>query len=49
MKIENNDIGKRIDKYLGETTDYTRSKIQKMIENGNILVNNNKVKSKERK
>ena len=44
MKIENNDIGKRIDKYLGETTDYTRSKIQKMIENGNILVNNNKVK-----
>ncbi len=45
MKIENNDIGKRIDKYLGETTDYTRSKIQKMIENGNILVNNNKVKS----
>lgn len=45
MKIENNDIGKRLDKYLGETTDYTRSKIQKMIENGNILVNNNKVKS----
>lgn len=45
MKPENNDIGKRIDKYLGETTDYTRSKIQKMIENGNVIVNNNKVKA----
>ena len=49
MQVDENNINKRIDKYLGETTDYTRSKIQKMIENGNILVNNNKVKSKERK
>lgn len=45
MKIENDNIGKRIDKYLGETTDYTRSKIQKMIENGSVLVNNSKVKA----
>ena len=45
MIIENNDIGKRIDKYLGETTEYTRSKIQKMIENKNVLVNGKEVKS----
>ena len=44
MIIENNDVGKRIDKYLGETTEYTRSKIQKMIENKNILVNGKEVK-----
>ena len=39
MIVEINDSGKRIDKYLNENTEYTRSKIQKMIENGNILVN----------
>lgn len=44
MIVEINDSGKRIDKYLNENTEYTRSKIQKMIENGNILVNNIKVK-----
>lgn len=44
MIVEINDSGKRIDKYLNENTEYTRSKIQKMIENGNILVNNVKVK-----
>jgi 23S rRNA pseudouridine1911/1915/1917 synthase len=42
--VEINDSGKRIDKYLNENTEYTRSKIQKMIENGNILVNDVKVK-----
>jgi 23S rRNA pseudouridine1911/1915/1917 synthase len=42
--VEINDSGKRIDKYLNENTEYTRSKIQKMIENGNILVNDIKVK-----
>ena len=45
MIIEINDIGKRIDKYLGENTEYTRSKIQKMIENENVLVNGKKVKA----
>jgi len=45
MIIDNTYVGTRIDKYLGETTEYTRSKIQKMIENENILVNNKKVKS----
>ena len=44
MIIDSKDIGTRIDKYLGENTDYTRSKIKKMIESGNILVNNQKVK-----
>ena len=43
MIVEINDSGKRIDKYLNENTEYTRSKIQKMIENGNILVNDVKV------
>lgn len=44
MIVEIKDSGKRIDKYLNENTEYTRSKIQKMIENGNILVNDVKVK-----
>ena len=45
MIIETNDVGKRIDKFLGETTEYTRSKIQKMIENKNIIVNGKEVKA----
>ena len=44
MIVEINDSGKRIDKYLNENTEYTRSKIQKMIDNGHILVNDIKVK-----
>ena len=32
MIIDSDNQGKRIDKYLGENTEYTRSKIQKMIE-----------------
>lgn len=44
MIIDTNNIGTRIDKYLTDNTDYTRSKIQKMIENGNILVNNKQTK-----
>ena len=35
----------RIDKYLMSVTDYTRSRIQKYIDNGKILVNGVKVKS----
>ena len=35
----------RIDKYLSENTDFTRNKIQKLIDDGNILVNGKKVKS----
>lgn len=45
MIIDSENQGKRIDKYLGETTEYTRSKIQKMIENKNILVNGKEVKA----
>ena len=44
MIIDTNNIGTRIDKYLTDNSDYTRSKIQKMIENGNILVNNKQTK-----
>lgn len=44
MVVEFSDKGKRIDTYLVENTDYTRSKIQKMIENENILVDGKKVK-----
>ena len=41
--IDNQDI--RIDKYLMNNTSYSRSKIQKMIDNENILVNDKVVKS----
>ncbi|MGM9881338.1 MAG: RluA family pseudouridine synthase [Bacilli bacterium] len=44
MIIDSTYIGQRLDKYLGETTDYTRSKIKKMIDNESILVNGKKVK-----
>ena len=45
MIIEDITIGQRIDKFLVENTDYTRSKIQKMIETDNVLVNGNSIKS----
>ena len=32
MIVDINNIGKRIDKYLCDNTEYTRSKIQKMID-----------------
>ena len=35
----------RIDKYLDENLDETRTKIQKLIKNGNVLVNGRQVKS----
>ena len=35
----------RVDKYLSEVTDYSRSTIQKMIEDGFVKVNNKNVKS----
>lgn len=40
---DNNQV--RIDKYLMNNTDISRSKIQKMIDNGYILVNNKNVKA----
>lgn len=42
--VENNE--ERIDKYLASNTEYSRSLIQKMIEEGYILVNNNLTKPK---
>ena len=44
MIVNSNDVGMRIDKYLNESTDYSRSKIKKMIEEGYILVNDKEVK-----
>ncbi len=45
MIIDENNVGIRIDKYLTDNTEYTRSKIKKMIENGNVLVNSKQIKS----
>jgi len=45
MKIIANENQKRIDKYLSEITDYSRSTIQKMLNEGHILVNNKPVKA----
>ena len=41
--IDNDEI--RIDKYLIDKIDISRSKIQKLIDDGKILVNDNVVKS----
>lgn len=38
MELKVQDSGNRIDKFVADKTDYTRSAIQRMIENGNILV-----------
>ena len=43
LKVEDN--GVRIDKYIASNTELSRSKIQKMIEDGKILVNNKQVKT----
>ena len=43
IKVEDNDI--RIDKYLLSKLDISRSKLQKMVTNGNVLVNDNKIKN----
>ena len=45
MELKVSDCNIRLDKYLLDKTDYSRSKIQKMIESGSILVNDNVVKS----
>lgn len=44
MEVQTQDIGKRIDKYLTEQLDYSRTIIQKMLEENKITVNNTKVK-----
>lgn len=45
MQVDKNNINKRIDKYLSENTEYSRSTIQKMIDNGNITVNSKPTKA----
>lgn len=49
IKVDSQDLNYRIDKYLNEEceelADVSRSYIQKLIENNNILVNNNIIKS----
>ena len=44
MKIKSSDENIRIDKYLSTVTDYSREYISKMIKDGFVLVNNNKIK-----
>ena len=41
----NETIDKRLDQYLSEVTDYSRSTIQKMIKDNDILVNGKTIKS----
>jgi len=43
MEIKVEDNGIRIDKYLSEKIDLSRSKIQKLIDDNKILVNNNSI------
>lgn len=44
--VDSSDKGERIDRYLSEELeDISRSRIQKLLEDGNILVNNKNVKS----
>ena len=45
LKVTDLDKSVRIDKYLSDNTDLTRSKIQKLIDDENILVNNKKIKN----
>ena len=45
MEIKVNDGGTRIDKYLSSVTDLSRSKIQKLLNDDNILVNGKSIKS----
>ena len=43
--IVNEDVNERIDKYLSDITDYSRSLILKMLKDECILVNDNIVKA----
>ena len=42
LKVIEKDAQNRIDKYVSENTELTRSTAQRMIDNGNILVNRQK-------
>ena len=45
IRIESNDLGKRIDVVIMEHSDYSRSKVQKLIEDDKVLVNDKEIKS----
>lgn len=44
VHVDKIDVGKRIDAYLAENTEFSRSNIQRLIENEKILVNNKNIK-----
>ena len=44
MELKAQEPFNRIDKYVADCTDFTRNTVQRMIENGNILVNGKKTK-----
>lgn len=44
-QVEENDIGKRLDLFLTEAADYSRSQIQKLITDGLATINGNMVKA----
>lgn len=44
IKVEKLEAGKRIDTYIPSKSEYSRAMIQKMMDNGNILVNGKKAK-----
>lgn len=41
IKVSQTHIGKRIDVYIAENTEFSRANVQRLIENGNINVNGN--------
>lgn len=43
--VENKDINKRLDVFLMEQTEYSRSKVQKLIETNKVFVNEKEIKS----
>lgn len=49
MDMDNNDINKRLDVFISEKSDLTRSAVQKMIENGRVSVNGSIKKEKNYK
>ena len=46
LVIEQDAEETRIDSYLSKETNFSRTQIQKLIDSGNILVNNNTIKKK---
>ena len=45
VTVSTKETNKRVDSFLSEKTDLTRSRIQQLIKDGNVSVNNKSVKS----